>query len=203
MRLFVAIELPESVKDQLSRLQEGVPGARWADPDQMHLTLRFVGEVDGPTRHELDHTLARVDRASFELELAGVGHFETGRIPRVLWAGVRKSPELEDLQGRVDRAVRAAGIGAEDRRFMPHVTLARLRDTPPARVSRFLAHNGLFASDPFPVEGFTLFSSVLGRGGASHRAESEFVFSDVVDPDWHEDGAEHDGGLWRADDEGL
>lgn len=174
MRLFVAVELPEDVRAALASLGGGVPGARWVPEENMHLTLRFLGEVDGGTGDDIAESLSEVRGEPFELCCEGIGHFETARQPRTIWAGVSASPELRELQARVEKAVQRAGLPPETRKFMPHVTLARLKAAPADRVHSFIAHHNLFRSRPFEVNGFTLFSSFLSKSNPIYRAEAEF-----------------------------
>lgn len=174
IRLFVAIELPEAVRDRLGRACCDVPGARWTEPGQMHLTLRFVGEVDELVFRDVEAALDEVRADPFELELKGVGHFPPRGEPRVLWAGLGRSEPLVALQKRVEAAVERGGVPRDGRRFSPHVTLARLSDTPERAVGSWLAMNGLLRSDPFEVRDFHLFSSRLGGKRAVHRVEASY-----------------------------
>ena len=173
IRLFVALELPERVRDLLSALDGGVPGARWASDAQLHLTLRFIGEVDGNVAHDIDDALASIRAPAFTLELAGVGEFG-GKRPRALWAGVRQNDSLLHLQKKIETALQRIGLPAEERKFSAHVTLARMRAAPRDKVVQFLTHHALFASGPFQVEQFVLFSSHLGSGGSVYRAERAY-----------------------------
>ena len=173
IRLFVAIEIPVKVRELLSALQGGVPGARWAAQEQMHLTLRFIGEVDENVAHDIDDALAGIRAPAFALEIAGVGEFG-GKNPRALWAGVRANESLLHVQKKIETALQRIGLPAETRKFAPHVTLARLRSAPPDKVVQFLAHNSLFASGSFPVEHFTLFSSHLSHNGSIYHAERTY-----------------------------
>jgi len=191
MRLFVAIDLPETVRQTLDSLAAGVPGARWVTPENLHLTLRFIGEVDGATVEDVIEALAGVRAEPFDVTIEGVGHFETGRRPRMIWAGVAPSAPLQRLHTSVDMALQRVGLAPEGRRYLPHVTLARLRDAPPARVQSFLAEHAGFREAPFPVASFTLYSSFLGRGGALYRAEAGFDFDRAGGP-----AQEEDGELW-------
>jgi 2'-5' RNA ligase len=102
IRLFVAVELPETVRDRLLTLEGGVPGARWVNEDQMHLTLRFIGEVDDNVANDVDDALSGIRAPGFELELSGVGEFG-GKNPRALWAGVRPNPALLHLQKKLQK----------------------------------------------------------------------------------------------------
>jgi 2'-5' RNA ligase len=170
IRLFVALELPEAVCERLTQLQGGVPGARWMTEDQMHLTLRFIGEVDENVAHDIDDTLVGLTAPGFMLELAGTGEFG-GKIPRALWAGVRPNEALLHLQKKIETALQRIGLEPEPRKFSPHVTLARLRNAPREKVMAFLSHHGLFSSGPFPVDHFVLFSSHQGSGGSVYHPE--------------------------------
>ncbi len=174
MRLFVAIDLPETIKSRLALLCAGVPGAKWVGPESCHLTLRFIGEVDGDVFRDTRLALAEVRAEAFELRLAGVGHFGQRRRVRQLWAGVEAEPALDSLQRRVESALTTIGLEPERRKFHPHVTLARLKDAPMERVGAFLADNSLFESESFPAEAFVLFSSFLSHSGAIHRAEATY-----------------------------
>src|SRR5262249_48243085 len=113
IRLFVALEIPESVRTRMALLQGGVPGARWANDDQMHLTLRFIGEVDENIAHDIDDALAGIRAPAFKLEFAGVGEFG-GKNPRALWAGVRANDALMHLQKKVETALQRLGLPAEE-----------------------------------------------------------------------------------------
>lgn len=177
MRLFAAIDLPVPLREQLASMCLGVPGARWVPAENMHLTLRFIGEVDGGVAEDVIDALAEVRQEPFELTLEGVGHFETARQPHALWAGVAASPALLRLQASVDGALQRIGLPPEGRKYMPHVTLARLKQAPPDRVQAFLVQHSLFRSDPFPVEEFSLYSSFLGRKSATYRVEAGFGLS--------------------------
>jgi 2'-5' RNA ligase len=139
IRLFVAIDLPEAVCDRLAALCAGVPGARWVDPVNFHLTLRFIGEVDNRTADDIDAALAAVRVPRFDLWLRDVGIFGRGRGVRALWAGVDPSEDLTRLQGKVENAAYSAGLPRETRKFSPHVTLARLRGVSASRLQGFVA----------------------------------------------------------------
>ncbi len=177
MRLFVAIALPEDLRARLSRMQQGVPAARWVDPDNLHLTLRFVGEADGGQAHDLDAALAQVRAARFDVTLAGVDRFGQGRKSRALWVGVAPAPELDRLRRRVEQAVQAAGFAPEGRKFKPHVTLARFKGDPGYRLHDFLACHTAFRATPFPAREFVLYSSLLTPAGAIYTPEAAYPLS--------------------------
>ena len=127
MRLFLALSLPEPLRERLAALCTGLPGARWVAPENLHLTLRFIGEVDGSQARDLDAALAQVRAARLAVTLAGVDRFGSGRKLRALWVGVEPNPELDRLYRKLDHAVRDAGLAPEGRKFKPHVTLARFK----------------------------------------------------------------------------
>jgi RNA 2',3'-cyclic 3'-phosphodiesterase len=180
VRLFVGVELPEDVRERLASLCAGIPGARWVPPENLHLTLRFIGEVSGGEADDIYHALTSVRPRSFDITLSGVGHFETGSEVRAVWVGVERNAELVALRDRIESTLVRIGLPPEGRRFTPHVTLARLKDTPPQRVSTFLAHNALFRAGPIAVEHFTLFSSFLQGSGAIHTPEADYPLTLAV-----------------------
>ena len=174
IRLFGALALPEEVRDRLAGLGGGVPGARWVEPEAMHLTLRFLGETGETRLDDLDAELARIGAPDFAVVLDGVGQFGSGRKTHTLWAGVERNEALAHLQAKVESAAVRAGFPPESRKFTPHVTLARLRDAHPERLVRFLTGNGLFRSQPVPVTGFALYQSLPGRSGPVYRVLGEY-----------------------------
>jgi RNA 2',3'-cyclic 3'-phosphodiesterase len=177
IRLFTAVEIPESVRLRLTLLQGGVPGARWQPAENLHLTLRFIGEVDEPTASDIDAVLGALDVPAFEMSLKGVGQFG-GKEGRALWAGVAANPALTHLTAKIESALQRMGLPAETRKFTPHVTLARLRDAPLAKVQEFLAAHSLFDSGQFPVRAFTLFSSHQTPKGSLYRPERVYPLED-------------------------
>jgi 2'-5' RNA ligase len=176
IRLFVALPLPEDVADSLLALEQGVPGARWSTHEQLHLTLRFIGEVDGRDASAIDETLAAISAPPFALQLKGVGTFG-GKNPRALWAGVAANDALMHLQRKIESAIQRLGFPAEERKYTPHVTLARLRAAPASRVMDYLTDHNLYASDAFDVRAFALFSSRLTSNGSIYVAEREYMLT--------------------------
>jgi len=173
IRLFTAIEIPDAVRARLSLLQGGVPGARWTPVENLHLTLRFIGEVDEPTAGDIDHVLSGIREKAFDLALRGVGEFG-GREPRAIWAGVAPNASLQHLVAKIESALQRMGLAAETRKYTPHVTFARLRDAPAAKVREFLGAHGPFDSGPFTARAYTLFSSFQSSKGSLYRAEHTY-----------------------------
>ncbi len=167
-RLFVALPLPSRVSDALLDTMEGVDAARWQDADNLHLTLRFVGAVDGRLADDLHLALCAVRAAPFALQLRGVGHFEHKQRGRALWAGVAPSPALDGLHSAVEMACRRAGLAAETRKFLPHVTLARLNRSS-GDFAGWLTRHGRLAPEPWEVRAMALYQSHLTEHGAHYE----------------------------------
>ncbi|MBN9076333.1 MAG: 2'-5' RNA ligase [Rhizobiales bacterium 65-79] len=169
-RLFTALEIPRDAALSLSLLRGGLPGARWVDVENYHLTLRFIGDVEGHVADEIANALDRVRRRSFQLTLSGVGAFGSKK-PHALWAGVTASPDLNALQAEIERICQRLGLPADARKFMPHVTIARLRNVNPAEVAAYLSARGNFRTSPFRVSRFVLMSSKDSVGGGPYVVE--------------------------------
>jgi 2'-5' RNA ligase len=180
IRLFVAIPLPADIRARLGLLSGGIPGAAWVEPENLHLTLRFIGEVEEPAVAEIAAALETVEAAPFSFALDGMGDFGSGKRLRALWVGVALNEALDHLQARIESALVRLGLEPEHRRFTPHVTLARLKGAPAHRARRYIMENGAFRAGPFPVQGFTLFSSFLSRNGAIHDPVAEFALTDSL-----------------------
>jgi 2'-5' RNA ligase len=173
-RLFVAIDLPEEIRQAVTDIGRDLPGGRRVPREQLHLTLRFIGEVGDDTFTEVRSALAGIRGTAFPLALRGVGHFPPGRHPRVLWVGLAESALLMELQQEVELALIGAGIPPDERRFSPHLTLARLKETPPHLVAALEERFRDFSAEPFPVNEFHLYSSALTRAGAIHTREATY-----------------------------
>ena len=173
-RLFVAIDFPEAVNRRLAALCSGLPGARWLPTGQFHLTLRFIGAVDGDGFAGIAHDLCHVACPPFSLKLNGIGHFPPRGQPRVLWVGVEAGDGLIRLHGQIEHRLRHLGIEPEGRKFAPHITLARLKGTPVSRLGDYLVAHGDFITETIPVSHFHLYSSVLGAKNAIHRIEASY-----------------------------
>lgn len=169
-RLFVAIRPPEAIRDRLLDAMEGIDNARWQADEQLHVTLRFVGEIERPQADDLAEALGRIEAAPFELAIAGVGAFQRSRNQqsraRAVWAALKPSDPLESLRQKVEHACEVAGLARETRRFVPHVTLARI-DGSSGPLGAWLMQWGTLAAGPWDVTEFTLYESHLG-GGEPH-----------------------------------
>ena len=176
-RLFTGLEIPAALGQSLSLLRGGLPGARWIDPENYHLTLRFIGDVDDEIAREIAWLLGKVRRKDFELRLDGLQSFG-GRKPRAIVAAAAPSQSLMDLQAEHERLMQRAGLDPEGRKYTPHVTLARLRESSSRQVADYLAARGLFRSAPFRVERFVLFSSRASVGGGPYVIEDTFALEE-------------------------
>lgn len=172
-RLFTGLELPDSVRARLGLVRGPLPGAKWIEPEDFHITLRFAGDIDNRVADEFAGFLDEIETPSFEIRISGIGAFG-GRAPRAIWAGVEGGEALALLQRAHERAARSAGLLPETQTFRPHVTLARLRGTKPDAVARFLGSRGGLKSEPFMVDRFVLFSARPGSGGGPYVVEQAY-----------------------------
>jgi len=175
-RLFTGVEIPPDVGQALASLRGGLPGARWIDPENYHLTLRFIGDVDDVTAHEVASMLERVRRNVFDLYLEGVTSFG-GRKPRAVVAAVAQAQPLLDVHAEHERLMQRIGLEPEGRKYTPHVTLARLRDSSSRQVAEYLSARGYFRISPFRVSRFVLFSSRNSIGGGPYVVEASYPLS--------------------------
>lgn len=174
IRLFAALPMPPEVAVALGRRQTGIDGARWSPPENLHLTLRFFGEVREDIARDLDAELMTLRARPFEIALSGVGAFGEGPDLHVVWAGVERSEPLEQLARACEGAARRAGLKAEGRAYRPHITLGYLKRPDPAEVGAWVQANNLLKSPPIRVENFGLYSSFLGSEQAHYRLEAEY-----------------------------
>ena len=170
-RLFTGLEIPPDIGRTLSDLRGGLPGARWIDPENYHLTLRFIGDIDGASANEIASVLLRINRKPFDVTLRGLSSFG-GKKPRAVVASVEPSAPLVELQAELERLMRRCGLDPEGRKFTPHVTLARLRDASNHDVANYLSVRGFFPSKVFTAERFVLFSSRASVGGGPYVVET-------------------------------
>lgn len=175
-RLFTGVEIPSDVGQALGMLRGGLPGARWISPENYHLTLRFIGDVDDVIAHEVASMLGRVKRGPFELHMEGLTSFG-GRKPRAVVASVAPEQALIDVQAEHERLMQRIGLEPEGRKFTPHVTLARLRESSSQQVAEYLSARGYFRTSPFRISRFVLFSSRASVGGGPYVVEAGYPLS--------------------------
>lgn len=175
MRLFVAVDLPDNVKKQVENLCSGLRGVRWVKPEQMHLTMRFIGEVNNEQYQRIKTALGQIQFSPFELGLHGVGQFSLKKTPRVIWVGLTESPALADLARQVEKTVVALGFPPEDKPFSPHITLARIKLPPSINdLEHFYSKNAAFQTETFSINEFILYSSTLTPAGSIYKKEAVY-----------------------------
>lgn len=177
-RLFTALEIPRNAAMSLSLLRGGLPGARWIDVENYHITLRFIGDIDGRTADEVVNRLDRIDRPEFQVNLTGIGSFGSKK-PHSIWAGVSPSAEMNALQSEIERMCQRLGLPPDPRKFTPHVTLARLRHSRLDDVVHYLSGRGDFRTSSFNVGRFVLMSSKESVGGGPYIVEEAFPLQEA------------------------
>lgn len=177
-RLFTALEVPRNVAMSLSLLRGGIPGARWIDVENYHITLRFIGDVDGRTADEIVDRLDRIDRPEFQVALTGIGSFGSKK-PHSVYAAVAPSPDMLALQAEMERICQRIGLPPDPRKFTPHITLARLKNCRLDDVVHYLSGRGNFYTAPFTVGRFVLLSSKESVGGGPYLTEEIFPLREV------------------------
>ncbi|MFV0436351.1 MAG: RNA 2',3'-cyclic phosphodiesterase [Desulfopila sp.] len=177
LRLFIAIDIPEDIRALICGMGGAIPGARAVPAEQLHLTLKFLGDTDPGFLGDIGEALGQIDCPPLTFCLRRVGHFPPRGTPRVLWAGIDPTIEVVRLRNMVEKSLAAIGIARDRRKFAAHVTLARLANSPRKRVGQFLAGNGLFSTPPFTVDAFHLYSSSLSAKGAKHTMLASFALA--------------------------
>ena len=175
-RLFVAIRPPHTIREQLLGLMHGIAAARWQNDEQLHLTLRFIGDAERPMAEDIAIALSQVRAQPFEISLDSVGSFEKGGKLTTLWAGIRAPADLNRLRGRIESVLRPLGLEPDHRAFHPHITLARLNSAT-GPIEGFVQENIGLTSTPFPVADFDLIASFLGPDGARYESVSRYPLS--------------------------
>ena len=175
-RLFVAVRPPEHIRDLLIDAMDDSADFRWQDEDQLHITLRFVGEVERPVADDLADALTRVRAPPLELRISGVGRFEQ-RNSGALWAGVEPKAPLAALAAKVERVCQSVGLEPERRVFHPHITLARWKGRRTREVRDYLERTRGLSSSPFATDEFILFESRLSRHGAHYEEVASYPLS--------------------------
>jgi 2'-5' RNA ligase len=171
--LFIALRPPEAIRDRLIDAMDDGPELRWVGDEQLHLTLRFVGEVGRPMASDLAAALAGIRFEQFELRLSGVGRFDH-RGGGALWAGIAPRPPVAALAAKIERACQRSGLAPERRAFHPHITLARWKGRPSRAGDGFIDRNGGLSSAPFAIDRFILFESHLSRHGPHYETVAEY-----------------------------
>jgi 2'-5' RNA ligase len=174
IRLFVAIDIPETIRKEVEGMGRAIPNSRPVPADQLHLTLKFIGEVEGSRLLDIDDALQETSLPAFSLCLQGVGTFPPRGTPRILWAGVQQANRVVALRNSIERTLAAIDIPRERKKYIPHLTLARLRNCPIQHLQQFLAGNAFLQTPEFSVESFHLFSSKLTKKGALHTIISSY-----------------------------
>lgn len=175
-RLFAGTLLPEPIRDLLIDAMDEGPEFRWQSEDQLHLTLRFIGEVERPLAEDIAMSLARVRSPRIALRIAGTGRFDQTN-SGALWAGVEPREPVAALAAKIERVCQSTGLPPERRAFYPHITLARWRGRRSREAAEFIQRSASLASDPFDIEDFVLFESRLSRHGAHYEAVSRYPLS--------------------------
>jgi 2'-5' RNA ligase len=170
LRLFVGIDLPPELKLSLSLMASGVQGAKWVDPGNYHVTLRFIGEIDEGRAEDVDAALNQIHAPRFDLTLATVNHF--GR--RQLWVGVERNDALQHLHQKIESALGRLGFDRDEHRYTPHVTLARLKGTSEERLQAYIAEHALYRAPPFHVDRFSLIASYLTKSGSIYEDQADY-----------------------------
>lgn len=173
-RLFIGIDFPDNVKQRLSEICYGLKGARWVNLAQFHITLKFIGDTNERDFFEIQEALREIEVQRFKLKFKGLGFFSLRKEPKVLWVGIEKNEILQRLRNKIESKLTGIGIEREKRKFSPHLTLARLKDTTSEQIGNFIAVNGLFRTDQISISEFQLYSSVLTQKGAIHKIEETY-----------------------------
>ena len=172
-RLFTALEVPERIVSQLAVARGGLVGARWLEAEDYHVTLRFIGDVDGRAARDITEALGDIRRPKALVRFEGLSWFG-GDKPRAIIARVKPDPALMDLQAEQERRLRRIGVEPETRKYTPHVTLARLRGVAHTAVADYLAARGALQAEAFTAERFALYSARDGTGGGPYVVEAAY-----------------------------
>lgn len=177
IRLFIAIDIPETIRREIQGMGRSIPHTRAVPEDQIHLTLKFIGEVENSRLLDIHESLQGINQLQFSLCLRGVGTFPPRTTPRVLWTGVHPAKNTIKLRNSIEKTLADIGIPRGKKKYTPHVTLARLRNSPILHLQQFLAGNTFFQTTDFTVKSFTLYSSKLTTKGAIHTVEAAYPLS--------------------------
>lgn len=174
-RLFLAIDPPDNIKDRVINTYMGLNNTRWVNRDQLHITIHFLGDCTGRELQELKNSINKLELNSFNIKIKGASFFSRKKVPNTLWLGIQMSENLKDLYAKTRLLIENTGIILENRKFKPHLTVARLnKKAVPDDILPYLSCNESFEAEPFTVNKITLFSSVLTKAGAEHCKEAEY-----------------------------
>ncbi|MCX2725014.1 RNA 2',3'-cyclic phosphodiesterase [Roseibium salinum] len=172
-RLFTGLEIPSQTALMLSMLRGGLKGARWIDPENYHITLRFIGDIDDRAAYEVAAALDKIRRDPVEVRLNGLGSFGNGK-PHAVWARVEPTAQLAELQAEQERLIQRLNLPPERRKYTPHVTLARCKSSTNEEVAKWLSERGDFQAEPFVAGRFVLFSARSSIGGGPYLVEEAY-----------------------------
>jgi len=174
IRLFVGLALPQDLRNRLAMVSSGLPGARWIDRENLHMTLCFMGQVEDPQAEDVDLALSGVRGAAFDFSISGISTFGRGHQIHTLWAKVEADPKLMALQAKIEQAMRNLGLPIEGRKFTPHITLARTKAAQSSKIAQWLQTGGGLTAGPVHVDSFVLFRSHLGSGAPHYEVLREY-----------------------------
>jgi 2'-5' RNA ligase len=174
IRLFIAIDIAEDIRMLICNMGGSIPGAKSVPSSQIHLTLKFLGDTESSLLDEIVYALAAIEHEPITIAIRSVGHFPPRGAPRVIWTGIHPVHNVVKLRNKVEKTLVDIGIERDKRKFSPHITLARLKNSPISRVTRFLADNSMLETPPFSITEFQLYSSTLSQKGAIHIKEATF-----------------------------
>jgi RNA 2',3'-cyclic 3'-phosphodiesterase len=189
-RLFTALEVPRSVATGLSLLKGGLPGSRWVDAENYHVTLRFIGDVDGRQADELAESLDQITAPPISLIVRTLSVFGSKK-PHALIALVEQQPRLSELHFATERLCQKLGLAADARKFIPHITLARLKNTKPEEAAFYLSQHGLVDVPEFTASRFVLMSSRDSVGGGPYAIEASYPLTDAPLTDFTQNRTAH------------
>ena len=179
-RLFIAIDLPERIKDDLIDTYQAIPGADWIDEARLHCTLRFIGNTPPHIEESLIFALRSIHINPFSVTLKATGFFPPRKEPRILWVGIDNAAALIHLQQKIEKACVSIGLPPETRNYHPHITVARLKRVPMEKVAHYIVTNSLFSTEPFEISQFHLYSSHLGKQKAQYEKIVSFLLKDLM-----------------------
>ena len=177
-RLFVAVDIPNEIKHSLAALCTGLPGVRWVNSNQMHLTLSFLGDVEENRFHDCKELLYTIKADQFTLTLKGIGLFLNKKRAQTLWVGLKESDELQNLHRTIDKALIKLGFPVDSRKFHPHITLGRIKKISTERLHSYIDYFSDYESAAFTVNEFILYSSILRPEGPLHKAEERYLLKE-------------------------